>query len=131
MQSFVLALHVIACLILIVVVLLQSGKEGMGVIFGGGSSSLFGSSGAGSLLGKITGVVATLFLITSLTYNMLSSPEKIADESLMDSAVQQQAVEEAKPTVEGIVVDEPGQEAESSAAATETAPSSATATPAE
>ncbi|MDY7002340.1 MAG: preprotein translocase subunit SecG, partial [Thermodesulfobacteriota bacterium] len=54
MQTFILALHVLACLILIVIVLLQSGKEGMGVIFGGGSGTVFGSSGAGGLLTKLT-----------------------------------------------------------------------------
>ena len=42
------AIHVLACLFLIVVVLLQTGKGAdMGAVFGGGSQTLFGSSGAG------------------------------------------------------------------------------------
>ncbi|MFW5733818.1 MAG: preprotein translocase subunit SecG [Oceanidesulfovibrio sp.] len=85
MQTLILALHIIACLVLIAVVLLQSGKEGMGVIFGGGSSSLFGSSGAGGLLAKVTAVVAAIFLVTSLGYNVLISP-KAAEKSVMDEA---------------------------------------------
>lgn len=85
MQTLILALHIIACLVLIVVVLLQSGKEGMGVIFGGGSSSLFGSSGAGGLLAKVTAVVAGIFLATSLGYNVITSPTKV-ESSVMDEA---------------------------------------------
>lgn len=85
MQTLILALHIIACLVLIVVVLLQSGKEGMGVIFGGGSSSLFGSSGAGGLLAKVTAVVAGIFLVTSLGYNVITSPTKV-ESSVMDEA---------------------------------------------
>ena len=75
MTALVLTLHIIACLVLVVVVLLQSGKEGMGVIFGGGSQSFFGSSGAGSMLSKITAGCAAIFLLTSLGYNVLVKRE--------------------------------------------------------
>ena len=45
------AIHVVACLFLIVVVLLQTGKGAdMGAVFGGGSQTLFGSGGAGNFL---------------------------------------------------------------------------------
>jgi len=50
-NPLIVTIHILACITLVVLVLLQSGKEGMGVIFGGGSSSLFGASGAGGLLG--------------------------------------------------------------------------------
>lgn len=112
MQAFILALHVIVCVVLIVIVLLQSGKEGMGVIFGGGSGSLFGGSGAGGLLTKVTAAVATLFLVTSLSYTYLTREQEVQDRSIMDQAVQQQletqeqapaAAGEAEP--EGIQVD--------------------------
>ena len=84
MQTFVLTVHLIACIFLIVLVLLQSGKEGMGVIFGGGSSSLFGSSGAGGFLVKFTAVCAGIFLITSLSYAYFSNATP-ADTSIMDN----------------------------------------------
>ena len=49
------AIHVFACLFLIVVVLLQTGKGAdMGAVFGGGSQTLFGSGGAGNFLTKLT-----------------------------------------------------------------------------
>lgn len=52
MQTLILSLHVIVCVTLVILVLLQAGKEGMGVIFGGGNASVFGSSGAGGLVGQ-------------------------------------------------------------------------------
>jgi preprotein translocase subunit SecG len=59
--------HVAACLFLIVVVLLQTGKGAdMGAVFGGGSQTLFGSGGAGNLLTKLTTGTAIAFMITSL-----------------------------------------------------------------
>jgi preprotein translocase subunit SecG len=60
-------IHVVACLFLIVVVLLQTGKGAdMGAVFGGGSQTLFGSSGAGNFLTKLTTGTAIAFMLTSL-----------------------------------------------------------------
>ncbi len=73
MNSLVITIHIIACVVLVILVLLQSGKEGMGVIFGGGSTSLFGSSGAGGLLTKLTGAAAGIFFLTSLTFTYMST----------------------------------------------------------
>jgi preprotein translocase subunit SecG len=58
---------VTACLFLIVVVLLQTGKGAdMGAVLGGGSQTLFGASGAGNLLTKLTTGMAITFMATSL-----------------------------------------------------------------
>ncbi|WP_461209433.1 preprotein translocase subunit SecG [Desulfocurvus sp. DL9XJH121] len=84
MEALVLTLHIIACIILVVLVLLQSGKEGMGVIFGGGSSTVFGSSGAGGLLTKLTAFLAATFLVTSLVYNVLTSSRPAGDSIMTD-----------------------------------------------
>jgi len=60
-------IHVVACLFLIAVVLLQTGKGAdMGAVFGGGSQTLFGSTGAGNFLTKLTTGTAIAFMITSL-----------------------------------------------------------------
>ena len=61
--------HIIVCIGLILVVLLQTGKGAeIGAVFGGGSSStIFGSSGAGNFLTKLTTAMAIVFMITSLT----------------------------------------------------------------
>ena len=74
LYNVLIGIHVFACLFLIGVVLLQTGKGAdMGAVFGGGSSdTVFGSSGAGNFLTKLTTGVAVLFMITSLvmTYGL-------------------------------------------------------------
>jgi preprotein translocase subunit SecG len=70
-------IHVVACLFLIVVVLLQTGKGAdMGAVFGGGSQTLFGSGGAGNFLTRLTTGTALAFMITSLilTYGASRTP---------------------------------------------------------
>lgn len=83
MQTLVLTIHILTCVFLVIFVLLQSGQEGMGVIFGGGSGSVFGSTGAGGLLVRITGILAAIFLVTSLAYNVLTKPSALSESSLM------------------------------------------------
>jgi len=68
MMVLVTIIHVLACVILVLVVLLQAGKGAdMGAVFGGASSTIFGSSGAGNFLTRLTTGAAIVFMITSLT----------------------------------------------------------------
>lgn len=68
MQYLIIALHVVVCLALIFIVLLQKGKGAdMGAAFGGSSQTVFGSAGASSFLTKITTAAAIIFMFTSLT----------------------------------------------------------------
>ena len=64
MSIFIILIHVIVCLALIMIVLLQTGKGAdMGAAFGGGASqTLFGSTGASTFLSKATTVVAVIFM---------------------------------------------------------------------
>ncbi len=64
--------HVMVCLFLIVVVLLQSGKAGdISAAFGGqGSQAAFGPRGAATALSKATTVSAVLFMLTSITLSI-------------------------------------------------------------
>ncbi len=67
LQTAITIIHILACFILILVVLLQAGKgANMGAAFGGSSQTVFGSSGAGTFLGKMTAAVAIIFMLTSL-----------------------------------------------------------------
>ena len=60
--------HILTSIGLILVVLLQQGKGAeMGAVFGGSSSTIFGSSGAGNFLTRLTTGMAIVFMITSLT----------------------------------------------------------------
>ena len=75
MSAILITIHIITCFILIIAVLLQSGKAAdlAGAFGGGGSQTVFGPRGAGSLLSKVTTVCAVLFMVTSLGLWMLSS----------------------------------------------------------
>jgi preprotein translocase subunit SecG len=67
-------MHVLACLFLILVILIQPGKSGGGGIFGSaGAQQVFGGRGAGNFLTKTTWATATLFFATSMTLAYLSS----------------------------------------------------------
>jgi len=67
--------HILVCLFLIVVVLLQTGKRAdlAGAFGGGGSQTAFGARGAATFLSKATTMAAILFMITSLTLALMSS----------------------------------------------------------
>jgi preprotein translocase subunit SecG len=74
MSILLIVIHVVVCLALIMIVLLQTGKGAdMGAAFGGGASqTLFGSSGASTFLSKATTGAAIVFMITSLALAYLS-----------------------------------------------------------
>src|SRR3990172_3921365 len=73
MITFVIIIHVIVSIGLILVVLLQTGKGAdMGAVFGGSSATIFGSSGAGNFLTRLTTGMAIVFMITSLTLGYAS-----------------------------------------------------------
>jgi preprotein translocase subunit SecG len=71
-QTVISIIHIVMCFVLIAVVLLQAGKgANMGAAFGGSSQTVFGSSGPGTFLSKMTTGVAVIFMLTSL---VLSHP---------------------------------------------------------
>lgn len=67
MHIVITALHIIVCILMVLIVLLQKGKGAdMGAAFGGSSQTIFGSSGPGTFLGKVTTAIAVVFMLTSL-----------------------------------------------------------------
>ena len=75
MEIALIVLHIIVCFILIMVVLLQSGKAAdlAGAFGGGGSQTALGSRGAATILTKATTIAAVLFMMTSLGLALLGS----------------------------------------------------------
>ena len=75
MYILALIVHVVVCLFLIIVVLLQSGKAAdLAGAFGGmGSQTAFGPRGSATLLSKATTISAVLFMITSLSLSILAT----------------------------------------------------------
>ncbi len=121
MHIFIIIMHLLACVGLILIVLLQQGKGAdLGAAFGGSSQTVFGSQGAGGFLTRLTTGVAVLFMFTSLGLAYLASNRVQA--TVMEGTEQTGAVDtKPAPAAAG---DEaaPGQEtpAKAKAAPTET-----------
>ena len=93
-------LHVVVCLFLIVVVLLQSGKAAdLAGAFGGmGSQTAFGPRGSATLLSKATTVSAVIFMITSLALSVLATRTSGAGvKTVLDSSSGTKQSAPAKP----------------------------------
>ena len=75
MYILLMFIHVVVCLFLIVVVLLQSGKAAdLAGAFGGmGSQTAFGPRGSATLLSKATTISAVVFMLTSLALSILAT----------------------------------------------------------
>ncbi len=98
MLTLLTVLHVLGAFLLILVILLQSGKgAAMGSGLGAGSSqTMFGSSGAGNFLTKLTTGVAILFMVTSLALATLST--KRDSKSIMQGVEEPAGKPESKTT---------------------------------
>jgi preprotein translocase subunit SecG len=97
MMYFLVFLHVLVCIAMIAIVLLQSGKGAeMGASFGtGGSQSVFGASGGNTFMSKLTTGSAIIFMLTSLTLAYQSGAT--GGSSIMSSKAAQKAAPPAKP----------------------------------
>ena len=127
MDNLILILHVAVCVVLIIAVLLQSGKEGMGVIFGGGSSSLFGSTGAGGLLVKLTTFLGIVFVVTCMSYNIVTSASSRSDSLILSEPVDDPSLAPAASAIDpSAPAPETTGSAEAAPAVQEAAPETAT-----
>ena len=102
MTTAVVVVHIVVCLALISIVLLQHGKgAGIGAAFGGSSQTVFGSTGAAPFLAKLTAAVAILFMLTSLTLTFLGRQQEASVMEKLKSkpAAQEQAPAPAAPAV--------------------------------
>jgi preprotein translocase subunit SecG len=106
--TVLIVLHVIVCTFLILVVLLQAGKGGgMGIAFGGGGSqTVFGSSGAGNFLTRLTAICAAIFIGNSLLLAYMSSQhdskrlQELAEKKTADKKAQEAASSKAMTDLE-------------------------------
>ena len=72
--NLLIGLHVFVCLLLILVVLLQSSKgSGLAGAFGGGGQTMFGGQETATFLSRLTTYLAVLFMVLSLLLAFLSS----------------------------------------------------------
>jgi len=80
MLAFLTAVHVLLCVFMMFVILLQPGKDaGMGAALGGGAAtSAFGGRGAVTFLSRVTAVCAGLFFLTSLALSFQGMRTSVA-----------------------------------------------------
>lgn len=103
MMILVTTLHVIICLFLIIVVLLQSGKAAdLAGAFGGmGSQTVFGPRGSATVLSKATTIAAALFMVTSMTLSIMATRAGKAAPSLLDKAAKPTSTQPVAPVQPG------------------------------
>jgi preprotein translocase subunit SecG len=74
MVSIVVSIHVIVCVAMCIIILLQQGKGAeVGAVFGGSSQTVFGASGAGNALTKATWALAIIFFASSIFLALASA----------------------------------------------------------
>jgi preprotein translocase subunit SecG len=98
LQTIVLIAHVGIALLIIGLVLLQRGKGAdAGTGFGAGASgTVFGARGSATFFSRATGVLATLFFVTSLTLAYLAT-QRTAPTSLLEGAPAEQTAPQTSP----------------------------------
>jgi len=100
MIYLVTSIHVLVCLFIIIVVLLQSGTSGdISAAFGGqGSQTAFGPRGAASALSKATTWSAVAFMLTSITLSVYASKRSGAPGSVLQGIKSQPVKTQPAPT---------------------------------
>ena len=120
MNTFLTIVHILVCVFLILVVLLQAGKGGgMGIAFGGsgGSQTVFGSSGAGNFLTRLTSITAVIFMVTSLVLAHNSSQQdskrlqRLDGKKAAEQEVEKARLEKLKSEIEKSAASKAGQSA--------------------
>ncbi len=101
MTLFITVLHIMVCVFLIAVVLLQRGRGAeVGAMFGGGgTSTVFGGRGAGNFLTRLTTGAAVVFMLTSLT--LAYTVQQQGDAGLFEDGDQEAGGFEEVETPEG------------------------------
>jgi len=99
LTTLILIIHVMVCIALILIILLQTGKGAdIGAAFGGGSSqTVFGSTGATTFLSKVTIGAAVIFMLTSFVLTYFSGKNLVAPER---SIISEQSVPQGTPVTE-------------------------------
>lgn len=106
MEQMILAVHLVIALVIIGLIMLQQGKGAdMGASFGaGGSQTLFGSDGGGSVLTKATAWLVVLFFASSFSLALMVNQRAVVDDDLGLDIPTTVTIEEASPAQEELPV---------------------------
>jgi len=92
MENFILLINIISAILLVIVVLLQK-SEGGALGIGASQESYISSRSVGNFLSKATGIIATIFIISSISVTILSQKE-ISTKSVLEEVEQKQETSE-------------------------------------
>ncbi|HYI92573.1 MAG TPA: preprotein translocase subunit SecG [Bryobacteraceae bacterium] len=103
MMILLTIIHVLVCVFLVIVVLLQSGKAAdLAGAFGGmGSQTAFGPRGAATVLSKATTIAAGLFMVTSLTLAILATKNAGTGSSVLERQSNKSTTQKSAPATPG------------------------------
>jgi preprotein translocase subunit SecG len=103
MMILLTIIHVLVCVFLVIVVLLQSGKAAdLAGAFGGmGSQTAFGPRGAATVLSKATTIAAGLFMVTSLTLAILATKNAGTGSSVLERQGSKSTTQKSAPATPG------------------------------
>jgi preprotein translocase subunit SecG len=119
--------HVLICVFLVIVILLQPGKGDAGIGFGSSSSqSIFGSRGAGNFLTKTTSACAFIFLATSF---VLTRSQIVSQAGIKIDTIPAAPAPVSKPADKAAPSGQPGATAPGDKAAAPSEPKAKTETP--
>ena len=88
MENFILVSNIILAIILVIIILLQK-SEGGALGIGASQESFISSRSAGNLLTKITAIIATLFIITSISLTIMAQ-KGISTSSVLERVEEKQ-----------------------------------------
>jgi preprotein translocase subunit SecG len=106
MVTILTVIHILVCIFLVSIVLLQHGKGAdIGATFGGGGESLFGTEGPVPLMNKITTAAAVIFMVTSISLAYISAHStsgSVMGGYSAPAPVEQQPVPAAEPVPQNV-----------------------------
>jgi preprotein translocase subunit SecG len=124
MFTLILIVHVIVCLFLISIVLIQGGKGAeLGAAFGGSSQTLFGARGAATIFSKLTTIAAVVFMLTSFSLAIMASRRGSVVRTTPMATEQQRSIPQGPGPLSGPVQGAPSAPANQSVPAAPAAPS--------
>ena len=88
MEFFILVLNIVLAVLLVVVILLQK-SEGGALGIGVSQDSFISSRSAGGFLTKATAIIATLFIITSISLTIISN-KQVSSSSVLEKVEEEQ-----------------------------------------
>ena len=97
MENIILVLNIILAIILVVIILLQK-SEGGALGLGVSQDSFISSRSAGSFLTKATAIIATLFIITSISLTIISK-EEYSSSSVLEKAEEEEEKDLSEPQI--------------------------------